>query len=207
LVFLGSVVLMVRVAQIVESARIRYRNVGVALQLVLGLAIVVPYWIYTPFPRLRDAEYETWPGIKPLAAMKVNRVVHPGGLIVEALRTVSGEGPDNAVLLLPTDPPLEAYLERPKPQLSALLIFMDQYWDRYVDQDFDRLRQAPPKIIVLGPDPVWMRRVAYFRPESDWGTLRLIGRIERELLPERYQEVDRVFWTGSEWSYRVFRRK
>lgn len=55
------------------------------------------------------------------------------------------------------------------PQLSSLILFVDQYRDVYVEDDFARLMANPPKV---------MR------------THRLLDRIQSVLLPKRYRKPE-----------------
>lgn len=94
---------------------------------------------------------------------------------------------DEAVALLPNDPNVEAWFERPRWKSAAAIVFPDQYWDRYVDADFERLRRAPPRVIVIGPREVWRPFCRHWH--RNWGAERLIDRVEKELLPAEYELV------------------
>lgn len=134
---------------------------------------------------------ETWPEVAHLAGARMP----PRG---EGLREVVARvrelaGPRDRVLLLPDDPNVEAWFERPRPHLSSAIVFVDQYWDRYVDEDFAALRRDPPRVIVIGPRDLAMgsRRIAFWRVffsawQRDSGAERLIDRVTRELLPAAY---------------------
>ena len=88
------------------------------------------------------------------------------------------------VALLPEDPNVQEWFERSRPAFSSAIVFVDQYWDRYVDSDFDLLRLYPPKLIIMG------------RFIETWGefglnrkTVRLMKRVRDELLPRMYQRL------------------
>lgn len=113
--------------------------------------------------------------------------------------------PQDSVLLLPNDPDLASAFARPHPVVSSAILFVDQYWDRYVDEDYARLMANPPRVIVLGPNwNLWIQRF--------WGgegrrTERLIGRVVFELLPAHYQLVDTKRFTtfgGTEDQFAIY---
>jgi hypothetical protein len=201
LVFLGNAACLVLVRTV--AARTGPRAM-IAAQLFVGLEIVCPYWLYTWHPRLVDALYERWDDVPALGPMKVRRDLHAARDAIVTVRMLAADG---EVLWLPDDPPVDAYVGRPRPRLSSPLVFMDQYPDRWVDADFDRLRATPPAIIVLGPDPrppIWPQ----FRTEPVWGTTRLVQRVENELLPARYEPVAALPWPDPLGErYRVYRRR
>jgi len=203
LVFAGNAVALTLVTMLL-ARRTRWM---LAAQLFLGLEMACPYWIYTWHPRLADEVYEPWPDVPALGAMKVRRELHGAHDAILAVRKLS-DGPGDDVFWLPGDPPVEAYLERPRPALSSPLVFMDQYDDRYVDQDVEALLAHPPKLIVLGPFPkphIW----PYFRREEEWGTMRLIDRVQRDLLPGRYERLGILPWPDPKLTegYLVYRRR
>ncbi len=124
-----------------------------------------------------------WHEVAFLSGAALREASHPMRALVEEVRRLSA--PDETALLLPNDPNVEAWLERPRPRLSSAIIFPDQYWDRFADDDFERLRAAPPRVIVLGPRKAW-REFAH-RWHRGTGAERLIDRVARELLPGRYR--------------------
>ena len=65
------------------------------------------------------------------------------------------------------------------------VVFVDQYWDCYVDRDFAVLEQRPPRVIALGPRNFWRSFSHGWQP--DRGTERLGKRLIEELLPRRYR--------------------
>ncbi|MBI3782444.1 MAG: hypothetical protein HY270_03485 [Deltaproteobacteria bacterium] len=105
----------------------------------------------------------------------------------EVLHSVWGlaPNPNDQVLLLPADPNVESWLARPRPALAGAIIFVDQYWDRYVDVDFARLVTAPPKVIVIGPR--FIGRFFQLGWHGQTGAARLMARVEKELLPTHYR--------------------
>jgi hypothetical protein len=96
----------------------------------------------------------------------------------------------DSVLLYPNDPNVEAWFERARPNLSSAIVFGDQYWDRYVDGDFARLEQQPPRVIVVGPRKVW--RFYSHAPQPDRATERLGVLIVERLIPARYRHAEAV---------------
>jgi hypothetical protein len=103
--------------------------------------------------------------------------------LVRLVRELTGS--DESVLLLPEDPNVGAWLGRPRPHLTSAIAFADQYWDRYVEEDVQRLAAAPPRVIVVGPRGIAPRFARLFG-KRHWGVERLSERIERELLPRAY---------------------
>jgi hypothetical protein len=94
----------------------------------------------------------------------------------------------DTVLLLPEDPDIEAWWQRPRPRLAGAVIFTDMYWPRYLGEDTQRLLQAPPKLIVIGPRNLWPIYSGWYSGvDGDF-----IGRIRRDLLPRRYKLVKSV---------------
>jgi hypothetical protein len=134
------------------------------------------------FPRFNDMRRESqrWPEIAHLAAARMP--AYAAGLrdLVHVVRAQAGPG--DAVLLLPNDPDLEAWFERPRPRLTSAIIFTDQYWQRYVDEDFERLRRDPPKLIVIGPQQTWPQ----FQLGWGWAAHELIARVQKQILPAVY---------------------
>lgn len=120
------------------------------------------------------------------------------------MRTLVGEvrrlaAPDEPVLLLPEDPNVQAWFERPRPHLTSAMVFADQYWDRYVDEDFERLADAPPKVIVIGPRDFWRQ---FSRLVHDGkGAERLVDRVRRELLVRGYDRRPAVRFQWHQWPY------
>lgn len=124
----------------------------------------------------------SWPEIAHLQGAKLRPAAAGMRTLVDRVRTLAA--PREPVLLLPEDPNVQAWFERPRPGLTSLMVFADQYWDRYVDEDFERLAADPPKVVVIGPRNEW-------RPFSHLvhrgrGAERLVDRVRRELLPGRY---------------------
>jgi hypothetical protein len=57
----------------------------------------------------------------------------------------------DTVLVLPEDPALVALIGRPRPALCAAIVFADQYPERCLDEDADRLNRNPPRVVVTHP--------------------------------------------------------
>lgn len=98
--------------------------------------------------------------------------------------------PDDSVLLLPNDPNVEAWFDRPRPRLSAPIIFADQYWDRLVDGDLASLREQLPRVIVIGPRRFW--RDFQWNWQPNYGAARLTDTVLRNLLPNHYRLQESV---------------
>jgi hypothetical protein len=124
----------------------------------------------------------TWPEIAHLKGAGLRPESSGARTLVGRVRALAG--PHEEVLLLPEDPNVQAWFERPRPKLTSAMVFPDQYWDRYVDEDFDRLAADPPKVVVIGPRGFW--RTFSHIVHVNWGAERLIDRVQRELLPQRY---------------------
>jgi hypothetical protein len=123
-------------------------------------------------PYLRGAKYRP-----EMAALLV---------VAQTARDAAGE--DGTVLMLPSDPNVESWIARPRPRLSAAITYVDQYWDKYVDEDFARLNADPPDVIVIGPsNAMWMQRV--YGHEDCTGACRLIELVKNDLLPRQYERV------------------
>jgi len=127
---------------------------------------------------------ETWPEVRYLRGAKL--MAKGAGMrdVAHLVRQLAPNATDT-VLLLPEDPNVESWFERPRPALSGAIVFVDQYWDRYVDVDFARLERDPPKVIVIGPR--YHGRFVQLFYHGNTGAARLIERVDRELLPRHYR--------------------
>lgn len=109
-------------------------------------------------------------------------------LMVREVRRQTSAG--DRVLMLPEDPNLFSWFDRPRPNLTSSVLFIDTYWDRLVEDDLARLQADPPEVIILGPQQTWpdFARLIKLRPEvAGDGVPRLIAEIEASLL-SRYEE-------------------
>lgn len=159
---------------------------GTAVPALAGTAILtLCCWTHPDrmLAAARDCS-ETWPEIAHLAGARL-RPSAAGMRELVALVRQAAPAPSDAVLLLPNDPNVEEWFERPRPSLSSPMIFTDQYWDRYVAADFQALERDPPKVVIIGPRGYWRRFTARWHP--GWGAERLIDRVREELLPSRYR--------------------
>jgi hypothetical protein len=102
---------------------------------------------------------------------------------VQLVRELTTE--DETVLLLPNDPNVEAWFDRPRPRLSAPIVFADQYWDRLVDADLASLRSGLPKVVVIGPRNYWRDFQSIWQP--NYGATRLTETMLRDVIPKHYQ--------------------
>jgi hypothetical protein len=129
---------------------------------------------------------ESWPEIHQLAGAKLRPDCEPMRELVRIVRSQADPGTGDTVLMLPDDPNVEAWFDRPRPVLSSAIIFTDQYWDRYVDADFEALRANPPKVIIIGPRDYWRLFSSFWHSNKPEGVIRLIDRVKDELLPRAY---------------------
>ncbi len=88
---------------------------------------------------------------------------------------------NQTVLLLPDDPNLESWFDRKRPVTSCPIVFSDQYWERYVEEDFKRLNSLPPDAIIVGP------RIE-MQGAYQWslGAQKLINLVRNQLIPKEY---------------------
>ncbi len=125
---------------------------------------------------------EKWPDIPYLSGVRMRPSADGIHQLVQFAESYTT--PEDQILLLPDDPNFRAFFDRPVPHLSCATIFVDQYWDRYVEADYIRLAANPPKIIIIGPRLFWRRFSRRFH--TNWGTERLIDKVVDDLLPHRY---------------------
>jgi hypothetical protein len=150
---------------------------------------------------------DPWPEVKHLAGAKLRPDAEGMRALVHAVRAQVNPDDADTALLLPEDPNVEAWFERPRPELSSAIVFTDQYWDRYVDEDFAALRANPPKVIVIGPANYW--RLFSRKWNRGRGAERLIDRIQAELLPQAYdlQLTLPITFQGGPESMQLFVRR
>jgi hypothetical protein len=148
---------------------------------------------------------ESWPEVPYLAGARLRPGANGMRELVKMVRELSAN-PDDAVLLLPSDPNVEAWFARPRPQLSAPILFADQYWDRFVESDLAAIRGQLPKVIVIGPRDYWPEFQSLW--QTNYGVTRLIGLIQREVLPAHYhrQAVVPIRYRGGTDAMEVFVR-
>jgi hypothetical protein len=159
------------------------RRVGASLVATAVLALSALCWATLGDQVwLARSSNQRWPEVAHLRGARLRPKALEVRRLVAVVRGFAGSR--ERVLLLPEDPNVEAWFERPRPRLSSAIVFVDQYWDRYVDADFARLEAAPPKVIVIGPRYSW--RAFAHAWHRGWGAERLIDRVEGELLPRRY---------------------
>ncbi len=125
----------------------------------------------------------SWSEVRFLRGARLRPSADGMRTLVNRVREVA-PNPDDSVLLLPNDPNVQAWFERPRPALSSLILFADQYRDCYVDGDLERLLRDPPRVIVIGPRDYW--RNFSHRWQNGTGVERLIDRVVKELLPVHY---------------------
>src|SRR5262249_26222902 len=100
--------------------------------------------------------------------------------LVQLVRGASA--PDDTVLLLPEDPNVVAWFERPRPLVSSAILFVDQYPVDRVAGDVDPLVAHPPKVVVIGPQ-------TERQSIEGWNTsiVDLVGLAPARLLDGRYR--------------------
>jgi hypothetical protein len=128
---------------------------------------------------------ERWSEVDHLRGARLPASAAGMRTLVARVRELTAE--KDEVLLLPDDPDAYAWFQRRRPAVSSQIIFTDQYWDRYVDEDFRRLSARPPKVIVIGPRNAWRPFSRMWHP--DLGAERLIIRVQNELIPARYRRL------------------
>ncbi len=131
-----------------------------------------------------DGAMAAWPEVPYLQGAKMREDAQ--GLRSLAALVRREAGPLDSVLLLPEDPDLAAWWDRPRPPLSGAVIFTDQYWNRYVDEDYHRLEQAPPKLVIIGPRNAWR----IFSGKFGGADGVLIDRLKQGLLRQRYRLLE-----------------
>lgn len=165
----------------------------------------------TLFPQVKTALRctESWPEIPFLAGAKLRPECEGMRQLVKIVQSKADAGKGDAVLLLPDDPNVEAWFDRKRPALSSAIIFTDQYWDRYVDQDFASLQVAPPKVVVIGPRNSWRGFSKNWHPNKSEGVLRLIDLLQDKWLKENYdlQTQQRISYGNGEDFMDVYVRR
>jgi len=129
---------------------------------------------------------EPWPEIRQLAGARLRPECENMRELVKIVQSQANSAEHDTVLLLPNDPNVEAWFDRPRPPLSCAVLFTDQYWDRYVDRDFATLEANPPKVIVIGPRNYWFLFSKVWHWNKREGVIRLIDRVKEELIPQLY---------------------
>jgi hypothetical protein len=155
---------------------------GALIHAAAAGAIQLAFWTTVGAQvRAVQACTERWPEVEHLAGARMQPAAQDMRDLVHLVRRLAPDASDS-VLLLPEDPGVEAWFERPRPRLSSAIIFSDQYWNHYVHLDFMRLTQDPPAVIIIGPGRVGRR----FASLWSGSVRRLMRRIEADLLPRRY---------------------
>ena len=188
LIVVALAALFLVVVRVADRLAARGRIASVAATVTAGaLVFTLPQalWpIVTPMLGERTRCTREWPEIAYLAGVRLSDNAGALRRLVGTVRRLAG--PDDRVLLLPNDPNVEAWFDRPRPHLNAAIVYADQYWDRYVDDDVARLIADPPAVIVIAPRSVYEGGAFWNR-----GTGRLTQRVVDELLPGRYVRYQR----------------
>lgn len=130
---------------------------------------------------------ETWDEVAYLDGATLRRDADGLRQLVNKVRDLAPDAGNDEVLLLPEDPNVQAWFDRPRPALTSAITFIDQYRDQYVEEDLQRLLQSPPKVIVIGPLDYYQRFNSIYSKQGERGTDALIRRIQSELLNEYYE--------------------
>jgi hypothetical protein len=171
----------------VSITRLRWR--GRDIEIGFGPAMLAALLVLGTWPRMVDRMQlvarctERWGEIAHLLGARLRPEASGMRELIRDVRSFSDQE-GSEVLLLPNDPNVEAWFERPRPQLSSAIVFVDQYWDRFVDMDFAALERNPPEVIVIGPRNVW--RGFSRQWQANRGAERLIDLVVTRLLPGRY---------------------
>lgn len=128
---------------------------------------------------------ETWPEVKVLRGARMPKRAEGLREFIRVVRELAPDPERDEVLLLPGAPDVQAWFERPAPLISSPIVFVDQYWDRYVKADFGQLVARPPRVIVIGPHDYW--RDFFHNWRRNWGAERLIDRIRLEMIVPDYE--------------------
>jgi hypothetical protein len=128
-----------------------------------------------------------WDDVPHLRGARMTTAAEPFHRLTRSVRTLAPD-PDDAVLLLPSDPGLEAWFDRPRAALNAAIVFPDQYWASFVEDDLARIARDPPRVIIIGPIGMWALTSMYWAP----GARQLVDRVRSEILPRFYRNVGSV---------------
>jgi hypothetical protein len=124
------------------------------------------------------------------------------------VRRLAPDPQNDEVLVLPEDPNLESWWERKRPALTSAMIFVDEYWDRYVEEDVRRLNSNPPRLVLIGPQKTWREFSRQWQVSR--GAERLIDEVTGTLLtPERYEKRTWSFerWDGTSDTLALYVRR
>jgi len=178
---------------------------------LVGLLIVLlscALWepLVRPLKTCRSCDQE-WTGIPYLRRARFSTDSENVRKLVLFVRELAPDPNVDRVLFLPSDPDVEAWLDRRPPKLSCAVVFADHYWDRYVDSDFQRLVRDPPKVIVVGPRNHWRSFAEWW--SKNWGCARLMDLVIDKLLPARYEHRGTVAipYAGTKDFIDVYARK
>lgn len=153
--------------------------------LVAGFVLLVVGFAWLPLGvqlAACQACCEPWPEVEYLAGARLPASAEGMRQTVALVRELTSES--DPVLLLPNDPNVEAWFDRPRPRLSAPIVFADQYWDRLLDGDLASLRADLPRVIVIGPRNFWHGFHEIW--QQNYGAGRLIDLVAKEILPVHY---------------------
>ncbi len=173
-----------------QTLNLRFVSRDLLLLSVIGLVFVGLWLPLNNELTAAGKANEKWPEISYLANAELPRRGADMRDLVQLVRDLTSTAGKDEVLLLPNDPNVEAWFDRPRPKLTSAIIFTDQYWDKYVETDLARLKANPPQVIIIGPQGFWRSFSRIWN--KNWGAERLIDRIQTDLLPD-YYELNRDF--------------
>ncbi len=154
------------------------------LSFAFVIFISIISWIsFVPHLHKALACTERWPEVNYLKGANLRPASNGMRELVSRIKDITAK--DDKVLLLPSDPNVESWFNRPRPELNTALIFTDQYWDKYVEDDLVRLEQQLPKIIIIGPRKRWLSFSRQWNAGK--GSDRFIGLVKQEIIPRYYE--------------------
>ncbi len=167
-----------------------------------AVLLAITWGSYGPeIARRLDACTVPWPEVAAYAGARMPARADGLRTLIARVRALST--PTDRVLLLPNDPDLASAFGRPAPALSSLILFVDQYWERFVDADFARIRADPPAIIVVGP--MSTLGFQWYWNGDKRRTDRLIRHVMRDLAPTAYEPPEAWPFTRNDGSRDVMR--
>lgn len=131
-----------------------------------------------------------WPDVPHLCGARLPASAVLFRRVLDVVGELAGDERRDKVLMLPEDPGVFAWFGRARPNLTCANLFVDTYWDRFVDEDIRRIGADIPKVIVLGP--LIRAGEMYSDWHPGWGVERLEQRVRSEIIPRRYQLIERV---------------
>jgi hypothetical protein len=171
----------------------KYRWFGVPFWPTTGVVILLTFaWLNGAqhIYALGQAQVE-FPEIGYLRGARLPARVEEG--LMRLVRDVRARTkPSDRVLILPEDPNFASWLDRPRPEVTSSVLFMDTYWDSLVEEDLRRLKDQPPEVIIIGRHNLWpvFAQIIKLKPNGHReGVGRLILRLS-VFLAFQYEEPE-----------------